>query len=109
MKENEKNIDRLKSTGHIWNFPYSIYYMSCNLDHVLYDKLNSSDQEKEEDAYQFAKMYRNNIPGFLKYIKESDFSVGPNYRESWNYITKDMHSLERHTNLGLCFDIDRKA
>lgn len=98
------NIDRLKATGQIWNLPYGIYYMSCNLDHALYGKLNRTDEEKEEDAYAFAKRYRNDIPGFLKYITESDFSVGPDYRESWNYITKDRHSLERHTNLGVCLD-----
>ena len=70
-----KNIDRLKATGQIWNLPYGIYYMSCNLDHALYGKLNSADEEKEEDAYAFAKKYKDDIPGFLKYMKESDFSV----------------------------------
>ena len=97
------NIDRLKSTGQIWKLPYSIYFMSCNLDHALYGKLNSTDEEKEKDAYMFAKKYRNDIPGFLTYIKDSDFSVGPDYKESWKYITDDLHSLERHTNLGICF------
>ena len=41
----------------------------------------------------------------LEYIKDSDFAVGPDYKESWEYITEDLHSLERHTNLGLCFDV----
>lgn len=100
-----ENIDRLKSIGQIWKLSYGIYYMSCNLDHALYGKLNSTDEEKEEDAYQFAKKYRNDIPDFLKYIKESDFAVGPDYKESWEYITENLHSLERHTNLGLCFDM----
>ena len=31
--------------------PYRAYYMSANLDHVLYDKLNSSDKDKENDAF----------------------------------------------------------
>lgn len=100
-----ENIERLKSTGQIWKLPYKIYYMSSNLDHALYGKLNSTDEEKEEDAYQFAKKYRNDIPKFLKYIKESDFSVGPDYKKSWEYITEGLHSLERHTNLGMCFDM----
>ena len=103
MRKRE-NINRLKSTGQIWKLPYRIYYMSCNLDHVLYGKLNSTDEEKEKDAYQFAKKYRNDIPGFLKYIKESDFAVGPDYKESWEYITQGVRSLERHTNLGICFE-----
>lgn len=99
-----ENIDRLKSTGKVWKLPYGIYYMSCNLDHALYGKLNSSDEEKEEDAYQFAKQYRNDIPGFLKYIRESEFAVGPHYKESWEYISEGLHSLERHTNIGICFN-----
>ena len=99
-----ENINRLKSTGQIWKIPYKIYYMSCNLDHVLYNKLNSSDEEKESDAYEFATKYENDILGFVKFIRESDFSVVSSYKDSWNYITKDLHSLERHTNLGLCFE-----
>lgn len=98
-----ENLDRLRSTYQIWKLPYRVYYMSCNLDHVLYGKLNSSDEEKENDSFRFAKKYRNDIPGFLEYITESDFAVGTDYKKSWNYIAEELHSLERHTNLGLCF------
>ena len=97
------NLDRLLSTKIIWKIPYSIYYMSCNLDHALYGKLNSSDADKENDAHAFAKQYKDNAEDFLKYISESDFSVVDDYKESWTYIKQDLHSLERHTNLGVCF------
>ena len=70
--------------------------MSCNLDHVLYGKQNSTDKDKEYDAFQFARKYKNEIPEFLYFISKSDFSVIGNYKESWE-------SLQRHTNLGLCF------
>lgn len=76
--------------------------MSCNMDHVLHNKQNSSDEEKEKDALLFAKRYKQDIEGFIKLIAESDFSVRSNYVESWNYIKQERHSLERHTNLGLC-------
>lgn len=49
------NVYRLRTTGKIWNVPYRVYYMSCNLDHVLHNKRNSTDEEKETDAYAFAK------------------------------------------------------
>ena len=97
------NLDRLCSVRLVWNVPYQMYYMSCNLDHVLYNKLNSSDKEKENDAHAFARKYKDNTPGFLEFISESDFSVTEGYLESWEYIRQDLHSLERHTNLGLCF------
>ena len=37
------NLNRLSATSKVWNVPYRIYYMSCNLDHALYGKLNSTD------------------------------------------------------------------
>lgn len=100
-------LNRLSSTPRIWNIPYQIYYMSCNLDHVLYGKLNSTDEEKEKDAFAFAKKYMKDIPGFKKFICESDFSVINDYAQSWQYIRKGTHSLERHTNFGLCFPIEQ--
>lgn len=96
------NIDKLCNTKQIRGVSYRVFYMSCNLDHVLYNKLNSSDEEKESDAYNFAKKYENNIPEFLKFISESDFSVVMGYNESWEFIKEGLHSLERYTNLGLC-------
>ena len=103
------NLDKLHSTKNIWGIPYSVYYMSCNLDHALYNKLNTSDDEKESDAYIFAKKYKDDIQGFLRYITESDFSVMDGYKESWAYIKEDLHSLERHTNLGLCFTREKES
>lgn len=77
--------------------------MSCNLDHVLHNKQNSSDEEKENDSYQFVKMYKDDLPEFLKFICESDFSVKSEYRESWEFIKQGKNSLNRYTNLRLCF------
>ena len=98
-----ENLNRLSSTSEIWNIPYRIYYMSCNLDHTLYGKMNSTDDEKKNDAFSFAKKYRGNIPGFINYISNSDFSVVDSYPQSWQYIREGLRSLERHTNFGLCF------
>lgn len=77
--------------------------MSCDLDHALYNKRGSDDLTKERDAHAFAKKYMDDIPGFVKIIAESDFSVCEGYKESWNYIKQGEKSLQRHTNLGLFF------
>lgn len=98
-----ENLNRLSTTAKIWNIPYQIYYMSRNLDHALYGQLNSTDEEKETNAFTFAKRYREDIPGFIKYISESEFSVAEGYIRSWQYIREGLRSLERHTNFGLCF------
>ena len=95
-------LTRLSTTQKIWDIPYHIYYMSCNLDHVLHNKQNSSDSEKERDAISFAIRYRQNVSGFIQFISVSDFSVNTNYVDSWKYIKQGFHSLERHTNFGIC-------
>lgn len=76
---------------------------NVRVTNILYDKLNSSDEEKENDSYSFACKYKSDTEGFVKFISESDFSVGGDYLSSWKYIKEDKRSLERHTNLGLCF------
>ncbi len=107
IKRNQRkreNIDRICSISKVWGaVPYRAYYLSSNLDHVLYDKLNSSDEEKERDAYVFAKKYRDQPNAFLTFISDSGFSVCGDYKKSWDFIKEEKHSLERHTNLGLCF------
>lgn len=106
----KRKLDRISTLKNVWgSIPYQAYYMSCNLDHVLYGKLNSTDEEKENDAYAFAKRYKNDIDGFLTFISDSEFSRMDGYKESWEFIKKDLHSLERHTNLGLCFAEIRKG
>ena len=103
--QKSQHIRALYARKTIWDVPYQMFYMSCNLDHVLYNKLNSTDEEKEDDAYTFARKYRAAPEAFLEFICESDFSVMTDYKASWKYIQEELHSLERHTNLGLCFDI----
>lgn len=101
-RQKTDNLYRLRGTGLIWNVPYRIYYMSCNIDHVLYNKQNSTDEEKENDAYEFAKRYRDDIDGFVAFLCDSDFSVNGDYKESWTHIEEGMNSIERYTNLGIC-------
>lgn len=95
-------LERISRMTSSWGVPYQAYYMSCNLDHVLYDKLNLSDDEKEHHSIVFSKKYKDDVNGFVKFISESNFSVTSGYIESWAFIKDGFHSLERHTNLGIC-------
>ena len=103
-KQKKENLYRLRTCGKIWGVPYRVYYMSCNLDHVLYDKRNSTDEEKENDAYAFAKKYKNNADAFMDFMCESGFSVKGEFKDSWEFIEKDLHSIERYTNLPICLE-----
>lgn len=95
-------LSRLISCDTVWNIPYRAFYMSCNLDHVLHGKLNSTDGEKRNDALWFASKYRSDLPGFIDFMCKSSFSVMGDYKESWKYLDEGRHSLERHSNLGIC-------
>lgn len=103
-KQKCENLYRLRRCEKIWGVPYRVYYMSCNLDHVLYNKRNSTDEEKEQDAYAFAKTYKNNIGAFMDFMCKSSFSVKGDFKESWKFIEEDMNSIERYTNLPVCLE-----
>ena len=97
------NMDRLALLPEIAGIPYLAVYMSCNLDHVLYNRLNSYDSDKRKDSIAFARKYRSNIQEFISFINDSDFSVTGGRKETWEYIKIGKNSLDRHTNLGVCF------
>ena len=100
-KQKSDNLYRLRGCDSIWGINYRVYYMSCNLDHVLYDKRNSTDEEKEQNAYSFAKNYKNNVIGFMDFMCKSSFSIRGNFKDSWDFIEKDINSIELYTNLQL--------
>lgn len=67
---------RLAAPPAVWRvIPYEPFYMSCNLDYVLYDLRNLSDEEKEKQATLFSRKYHDDTPGFLDYICHPTFSV----------------------------------
>jgi len=104
--QKRENILRLRSCNKIWNIPYRVYYMSCNFDHVLHDKRNSTDEEKEQDSYAFARNYKNNINDFIRFLCDSDFSVNKDFKDSWEHIEKGMNSIRRYTNFSICIQED---
>ena len=80
--------------------PYGIYFMSCNLEHVLFDQLNCTNEAKEEMSYRFSRRFSQKSD-FQTFITESDFAVRDSYSNSWKFIQRNAESLKRHTNLGL--------
>ena len=103
-RQKRENVRKLFSTKNVWkDIPYQLFFMSCNLDHVLYNKLNLTDEDKEKEALAFAKQYKNNLAAFISFISNSEFAVQGNYLETWAYIMMKTNSLCRHTNIWLCF------
>ena len=103
-KLKRENIEKLISTDKIWStIPYRLYFMSSSLDHVLYNELNSTDNEKETNASLFVQKYENNWNECVGYLSNSDFVVKGDFKQTWEYIKKEKHSLERNTNIHLSF------
>ena len=96
---------KLSSTNKINSTDYRLYFNSCNLEHVLHNALKDfSDDEKEEMSDAFAEKYKGHLPEFISFISDPDIAVSGTYRETWKFIAKDKHSLQRHTNMHLIFD-----
>ena len=81
--------------------PYSMYYFSLNLDHILHGRTNLSNWEKIRCAEEFDLKYGDDPDGFTLFMKESSFSVCDDYRRSWAFIKTELHSLERYSNFGI--------
>lgn len=99
-----KVLDYLLKQTTIKSFPYEMYFMSCNLDHALYNENNLDKSLKQEYADAFYERFigkEHLFPAFL----ESDVVNGvPDHMSaSWRYIKEGLHSLERHTNLHIYF------
>lgn len=99
-------MDALLLLPSIYGLPYEKYFMSCNLDHVLYDEQNLEADEKLDRADEFRQAFQDRehiFPVFLKQCAGED--LPQDLEDSWTYIRSGLHSLERHTNLHLYFSL----
>ena len=97
------NLDVLSNTSIIYDLLVETYYFSCNLDHVLHGIRNLDQSLKEEYANHFSDQYENKENEFIDFILDKSPSNVKNYKESWDYIKKDLNSLSRSSNLGFFF------
>ena len=104
-KRKSQILNKLSSKKSIFtNLRYGVYYMSCNLEHVLHNIQNADDSQKKELAKQFEDKYFDDPSEFVKFIYESEFAVAGNYEESWSYIKEGVNSLNRYSNFHLFFE-----
>lgn len=96
-----RNIARLSSIGKIGGIPYSFYYFSCNLDHVLHGRNNLNEAEKIMCSRAFDLRYADAPDAFIRFMKDESFAVRGTYQETWAFIKQGTRSLERHSNFGI--------
>lgn len=108
IERNERKADilfKLRRTPRIQEIPYKIYFNSCNLEHVLYNELKDfTDEEKWDMSDAFAEKYEGKAEEFVEFISAPDIAVSGTYQETWQYLEKDMNSLNRHSNMHLIFE-----
>lgn len=106
-KRNQKKsqiLCKLNRKSEISGIPYKIYYFSCNLEHVLHNIQNATNEEKEELADVFADRFYSNPEEFISFINDDDIILSSDYNQSWEAIKIDENSLKRYTNFNLFFE-----
>ena len=96
-------VKKLENTGKLFGIPYRVYYMACNLDHVLYNIRNLEPQQKVEYADRFFEHYQGREREFLTFIKDKEIAPQGDYKDTWKFIESDVNSLNRWNNLYLFF------
>ena len=95
---------KLYSSNRVNSINYKVYFNSCNLEDVLWGELKAyTDEEKEELADDFADKYEGKIEEFIAFISQKEVAVPGSFRQTWRFIEKDKHSLERFSNMHLIF------
>lgn len=97
-------LKKLEHAGKLFGVPYRVYYMSCNLDHVLYNIRNLEPQQKVEYADLFYEKYEGREKEFLSFINDREIAPQGDYKDTWRFIEEDVNSLNRFSNLHLFFD-----
>lgn len=95
----------VKTKSILKSIPFQIVFFSSSLEHVLHNKLNLSSAEKKRLASEFSRKYGEGDADFLAFITNAEFSLHAlGYNGSWEFIFEGKHSLERWTNLAVCFN-----
>lgn len=93
------NIRKLLTVDSILSKPYKLYFMSCNIDHVLHNTNNIDDAEKQRLAEEFADKFLGQELTFLDYLKKEGVIDFDTYEESWDKVQCGLNSLNRKTNI----------
>lgn len=97
-------LDYLLTLHDIKGISYEMYFMSCNLDHALYNEINLDKELKQDYADKFYERFLGHEYMFIEFLNTDAANGVPNSPTgSWQYIKEGLHSLERHTNLHVFF------
>lgn len=84
--------------------PYSVYYMSCNLDHFLHGERNMADHLKSDYAKEFSRKCSRDMQLFYDTFHGEGCVTEMDYTRSWDFIKQEKNSLNAYTNLNILID-----
>lgn len=100
--QKQQVVNRMLCISKVWTcIPYSVYFFSCNMDHVLHNQANLSKHEKDKLAQKFEDAFIDKPQEFAEFFDDEQLFSGKSYIESWNFIRTSTNSLKRKTNFYL--------
>ena len=102
----ERNERKRRNMNHLTSLPpisktipFSMYFFSCNLDHVICGEANTVN--KKQAAKAFHLKYGGDANAFISFFTCSELTLGGTYEASWAAIQQGLTSLQRHSNLNV--------
>lgn len=96
-------LRKLVEIKQVGNVPYSVYFVSCNMDHVLFDCRSLRPNEKTSKAFDFQVKCEKNAELLEESLFKKGVATETSYAASWTDIQEGCRSLNRHTNMNLFF------
>jgi len=95
-----KHLNTLSTLNVMMKRPYQIFYFSRELEHVLHNVVSIPNKEKSKKADEFSKQYTS-FESLKNFFNDDNIATSGDYKQTWNYIKRNNHSLERNTNFHL--------
>ena len=84
------------------SIPYSIFYMSTNMEHVLHDIQNPTKKQKDDLADKWEFDVADKIEKINEFFDDKNCYIATgNYIDTWATLKSDLNSLSRLTNFKL--------
>lgn len=97
---------RLETLGRL-KIPYEVYFMSINLEHVLHNDANVSNEQKPILADQSLERFYRDSNALLTLLNLPEIFIPGTYDTTWTYIRNGTNSLQRRSNLGVFFQQEK--
>lgn len=104
----KQKMVRVSSKNDSKKIPYSVFFMSCNLEHFFYNERNFDWTMKIRAARKLKAMYSDKPQEFVDtFFRRVEFMEEmKDYKKAWKFITeRNLNSLKRCSNVLLISDL----